>query len=104
VYYSGDVTDAAQGATEFIDVPLASVSARHVAQVHVYAGEGFDEVAESMFGYMTRDLAQRGMPFEPRTVAARSAMRGPSRVALPVVFSRADDGGWSAKWMHLSQG
>lgn len=101
-YYSGDLTEAPHGATEFIDLPLATVSARYVvAQVNVYSGEGFDEVAESMFGFMSRDLAQKGMPFEASTVRARSAMRGPSRVALPVVFVRGDDGGWSARWLHL---
>src|SRR5205085_2589822 len=44
-YYSGDLTDATDGATEFIDVPLATVSARYIVpQVNVFSGEGFDEV------------------------------------------------------------
>jgi hypothetical protein len=101
-YYSGDLTEAPNGATEFIDVPLRSISARYlVPQVNVYSGEGFNEVAESMVGFMTRELAQRGMPFEPSTVRMRSALRGAGRVALPVVFIRADDDTWSAKWLHL---
>ncbi|MBB5953709.1 hypothetical protein FHS29_000279 [Saccharothrix tamanrassetensis] len=101
-YYSGDLTDAADGATEFIDIPLDTVSARYVVpQVDVFSGEGFDTVAESMFGFMTRDRTQRGRPFEAGTVRMRSAMRGSGRVALPVVFRRDDDGSWSAKWLHL---
>ncbi|GLY65067.1 hypothetical protein Atai01_16860 [Amycolatopsis taiwanensis] len=101
-YYSGDITDAANGATEFIDVPLADMRARYVVpQVNIYSGEGFDEVAESMFGFMTRDRVRRGRPFEPRTVRMRSDMRGSGRVALPVVFARGEDGSWSAKWLHL---
>lgn len=101
-YYSGDITEAADGATEFIDVPLAEVSARYVVpQVNIYDGEGFDEVAESMFGFMTRARRQQGMPFEPSTVRMRSAMRGSGRVAVPVVFARGEDGTWSAKWLHL---
>lgn len=101
-YYSGDITDATDGATEFIDIPLGTVSAAHIVpQVNIYSGEGFGEVAESMFGFMTRTLAQRGQPFEPATVRARSEMRGPSRVALPVAFSRAGDGTWTATWLHL---
>ncbi len=102
VYHSGDVTDSRDGATEFIDVPLRAVSARYIVpQVNIYSGEGFDEVAESMFGFMTRELAQRGAPFEPGTVRARSAMRGPGRVALPVLFARDDHGFWSATWLQL---
>lgn len=101
-YYSGDITEAANGATEFIDVPLATVTARYVVpQVNVYDGEGFDQVAESMFGFMTRARAHRGRPFEPRTVRMRSEMRGSGRVAVPVVFGRGNDGSWTAKWLHL---
>lgn len=100
VVHSGDLTDATNGATEFIDVPL-TVSAHYVVpQVHIYAGESFDEVAESMFGYQTRTQDQRGAPFEARTVRARSHLRGRGRVALPMVFAR-DERGWQAVWLHL---
>lgn len=70
-------------------------------QVNIYSGEGFGEVAESMFGWMTRDRAQAGAPFEARTVRTRSDMRGGGRVALPVVFARCHDGSWTATWLHL---
>lgn len=100
--YSGDVTDARDGASEFIDIPRDSVSAAYVVpQVNIYSGEGFDEVAESMFGWMTRDRAQAGAPFEARTVRTRSDMRGGGRVALPIVFARCHDGSWTATWLHL---
>jgi len=104
VYYSGDITSAADGATEFIDVPLGGTSAHYlVPQVNVYSGESFTDVAESMFGFMTQERAQRGQPFEPATVRMRSQMRGAGRVALPVVFICGEDGRWSAKWTHLYQ-
>lgn len=45
---------------------------------------------------MLRDPDQAGAPFEPRTVRTRSAMRGPGRVALPIVFGRETDGRWTA--------
>jgi hypothetical protein len=100
--YSGDLTEAPDGATEFIDLPLDSVEATYIVpQVHVYSGEGFDRVAESMFGWMTRDRAQHGAPFEARTVRTRSDMRGGGRVALPVMFGRDADGVWTATWLHL---
>jgi hypothetical protein len=101
-HHSGDITDAADGATEFIDVPLDTVTARYVVpQVHIHSGEGFPDVAESVFGYMTRDRDQLGRPFEPATVRMRSELRGSGRVAVPVLFRRGDDGTWSAKWLHL---
>ncbi|CAM3896458.1 TerD family protein [Kibdelosporangium persicum] len=102
VVYSGDVTGAAKGATEFIDITLDKVEAAFVVpQVNIYSGEGFDQVEESMFGWMTRERDQRGAPFEARTVRTRSDMRGSGRVALPVMFARDGDGQWSATWMHL---
>jgi hypothetical protein len=100
--HSGDIVEAPNGATEFIDLDLGRVTARYVVpQVHVYSGEGFDDAEEAFFGYMERDPAQAGRPFEPRTVRAKSDLFGTSRVSLPVLFMRADDGTWIAKWMHL---
>ncbi|HTJ33286.1 MAG TPA: hypothetical protein VL738_08645 [Dactylosporangium sp.] len=100
VVHSGDITDATNGATEFIDVPLTVGGRFVVPQVYIYAGESFDEVAESMFGYQTRARDQRGAPFDARTVRARSHLRGQGRVALPMVFARAERG-WQAVWLHL---
>jgi hypothetical protein len=98
--YSGDITDARNGATEFIDVPLATRGRYVVPQVNIYTGESFDEVAESMFGYQTRTRDQLGAPFDARTVRARSHMRGQGRVALPMVFTN-NGAGWQAVWLHL---
>jgi hypothetical protein len=100
VVHSGDITDARKGATEFIDVPLSASGHYVVPQVYIYAGESFDEVAESMFGYQTRERDQRGAPFDARTVRARSQLRGQGRVALPMVFAKGERG-WQAVWLHL---
>ncbi|WP_207946111.1 TerD family protein [Actinomadura sp. 7K534] len=100
--HSGDITDAPEGASEFIDLSLRRLGRRFVVpQVNIYSGEGFEEVEESFFGFMLRDGAQKGRPFEARTVRMKSELRGPGRVALPMVFMRGDDGRWRAKWMHL---
>ncbi|MET8576796.1 hypothetical protein [Streptomyces sp. NPDC005012] len=100
--HSGDVTEAPHGASEFIDLRLDAVQGAFlVPMVHVYSGEGFEEVAESFFGFMLRDAEQAGRPFEPRTVRMKSELRGPGRVALPLVFVRGEDGVWHARWTHL---
>ncbi|TDD34612.1 hypothetical protein E1286_40640 [Nonomuraea terrae] len=100
--YSGDLTDAAGGASELINIRLAQATRRIIIpQVNIYAGEAFDEAAEAFFGYMTRDAGQEGLPFEPRTVRMKSDLRGAGRVALPLAFLRGDDGAWRVKWLHL---
>ncbi|MEU0338441.1 hypothetical protein ABZ092_05480 [Streptomyces bobili] len=100
--HSGDVTAAPDGASEFINLSLDRVRGTFIVpQVNIFAGESFEEVEESFFGFMLRDGEQKGRPFEPRTVRMKSELRGAGRVALPLVFRREDDGRWRAKWLHL---
>ncbi|MER6579123.1 hypothetical protein [Nonomuraea sp. NPDC001023] len=100
--YSGDLTQAPDGASEFINIRLAQATKPIIIpQVNIFAGEAFDEAAEAFFGYMTRAADQQGLPFEPRTVRMKSDLRGVGRVALPLAFLRGDDGGWRVKWLHL---
>ncbi|MER5710226.1 hypothetical protein [Streptomyces sp. NPDC002122] len=100
--HSGDITEAPDGASEFIDLRLGAVRGTFIVpQVLVYSGEGFDQVAEGFFGFMLRESEQRGRPFEPRTVRMKSDLHGPGRVALPLAFRRDDEGRWHAHWLHL---
>lgn len=100
--HSGDITSAPDGASEFINLELSRVRDPFIVpQVNIYSGEGFDEVAESFFGYMLRGREQAGRPYEPATVRMKSDLRGSGRVALPLVFMRGEDGRWYAKWLHL---
>ncbi|MFE1752379.1 TerD family protein [Streptomyces anandii] len=100
--HSGDITEAPDGASEFINLSLDRVRSTFIVpQVNIYAGEGFEEVEESFFGFMLRDGEQKGRPFEPRTVRMKSELRGTGRVALPLVFQRGDGGRWRAKWLHV---
>jgi hypothetical protein len=102
VTYSGDVTDAPDGASEFISCDLRRMSVPIVIpQVNIYSGEAFDEAAEAFFGYMLRGSAQRGAPFEAASVRMKSDLRGSGRVALPLAFLRGEDGRWRAKWLHF---
>ncbi|MGW8883908.1 hypothetical protein [Streptomyces sp. NPDC055749] len=100
--HSGDITEAPDGASEFINLSLDRVRSTFIVpQVNIYAGESFEEVEESFFGFMLRDGELKGRPFEPRTVRMKSELRGVGRVALPLVFRHGDDGRWRAKWLHL---
>ncbi len=100
--HSGDIVNAPDGASEFIDIDLAKIKAHIViTRINVYSREGFDEVEESFFGFMLRRPEQQGRPFEPHTVRMKSDLRGGGRVALPLVFLRGDDHQWRALWLHL---
>ncbi|MGH4028858.1 hypothetical protein ACQB60_07995 [Actinomycetota bacterium Odt1-20B] len=100
--HSGDLTEAPDGASEFINLRLGAVRGTFIVpQVNIFSGEGFEETEESFFGFMLRGADQQGRPFEPRTVRMKSELRGPGRVALPLVFLRGRDGRWRAKWLHL---
>jgi len=102
VTYSGDITSAPDGATEFISCDLRRMSMPVIIpQVNIYDGEAFDEAAEAFFGYMLRGSAQQGAPFEAATVRMKSDLRGAGRVALPLAFIRGEDGRWRAKWLHF---
>jgi hypothetical protein len=100
--YSGDITEAADGASEFIDVSLPNTPRKIIIpQVSIYSGEAFDRAEEAFFGFMVRSEWQEGAPFEARTVRMKSDLRGSGRVALPLAFLRGNDGKWRAKWLHL---
>jgi stress response protein SCP2 len=100
--YSGDLTEAAAGASEFIDINLAKIDCNYIIpQVNVYSGESFQEAEESFFGFMERTPKQMGQPFEAATVRIKSDVRGKGKVALPIVFIKDEAGNWSAKWLHL---
>jgi hypothetical protein len=102
VTYSGDVTSAPEGATEFISCDLRRMSLPVIIpQVNIYAGENFDIAAEAFFGFMLRGAAQKGAPFEAATVRMKSDLRGSGRVAMPLAFVRGEDGNWRAKWLHF---
>jgi len=101
--YSGDITEAPDGATEFIDLYLDKVPENiHfiIPQLYIYDGESFDVAEEVFMGYMSRDLDQMGKPFEPTTVRTKSDLTSDSKVACPFVLCRCADG-WEIKWAHL---
>ncbi|MER7172353.1 hypothetical protein [Streptomyces mesophilus] len=100
--HSGDVVEAPDGASEFIELRLGAVRGTFIVpQVLLFSGESFLDVEESFFGFMMREGEQQGRPFEPRTVRMKSDLRGPGRVALPLAFRRGEDGQWRAHWLHL---
>lgn len=102
IVHSGDITEAQKGASEFIDIPVDKLPKNVkyiVPQVNKYHGEDFDQVEESFFGYMNRTEAEKGKPFEARTVQTKAELRGKNKVALPLVFI-VNDGTVTVKWVN----
>lgn len=74
--HSGDITDAPDGASEFIELRLDAVRATCIVpQVNLFSGEGFEEVEESFFGLCrppSLDVAvPNARPRRPRAPARR---------------------------------
>lgn len=99
--HSGDIRNAPEGASEFIDVNLSKIKGSYIIpSINFYAGETYDQCEEAFFGYMERTEEQKGKPFEPFTVKMKSDIQGKGKVYLPLCFKRTKDG-WDVKWLHM---
>lgn len=102
--HSGDIIDAPNGATEFIDISLKSLDPRVtyiLPTINAYTGEAFAQCREAFMGYMLREAVNKGAPFEAKSVQTKFALRGDKNgVGVPMVFMRTDEG-WKAKWLDL---
>ncbi len=94
--HSGDITNARNGASEFIDVDIASIlnydaSYRYVAMnVYVYSGPTFAEHEECFAGWMTRNSVNSNEIFEPKTVQQKVDLRSQTKNVIPVMFDLVD--------------
>ena len=88
--HSGDITNAPNGAAEFIDVDMRSAlkaGARYVVmQVYVYSGPTFAEHEKCYAGWMTRDEPNSNEVYNAKTVEQKIDVTAESRTAIPVVF------------------
>lgn len=104
ITHSGDITDATNGATEFIDMRLNKVPSDIVyllPTINAFAGEAFSQCKEAFMGFMTRKDSNKGAPFEAKSVQSKFALRGDKNgVGVPMVFIKTDEG-WQAKWLDL---
>ncbi len=102
-YHSGDITNAPNGAAEFIDVNIDAalkMGARYVVMnVYVYAGPNFSDHKTVYAGWMTREHVQSNEIFDPKTVEQRVSVTTQSRNAIPVVFDLQTR---EAIWMDIA--
>jgi len=88
-YHSGDITNAPNGATEFIDIDVdtAALKARYVAlNVLSYSREPFNEIDECFVGWMGREKPNSNEIYEPKTVKNCLHLLNPTQYVCPVFF------------------
>lgn len=101
--HSGDITNAPNGAAEYIDIDIdyaLSKGYRYVAMdVRVYSGPTFADHEECFAGWMMRSKPSSGEIFEPKTVENKIDLTSDSMHSIPVMFDLKTG---EAIWMDLS--
>jgi len=82
IYHSGDIQEAPQGATEYMDISLSQRYRYIVPLVLTYHGESFTQLAECNVGWMMRTNAD-SRQFDPATLQERFLVSGDGKNWLP---------------------
>jgi hypothetical protein len=102
-YHSGDIVDAPQGAAEFIDLDVARLRERGVRFVvmilNSYTLQPYCDLPECFAGWMAREDANSGEPFEPRTVMDRVDLASNTLICLPLALDLQDQ---RMRWMDVA--
>lgn len=103
IFHSGDIVDAPNGASEFIDLDIEKAlnnGTRYVAMnVYVFNGPSFVEHETCFVGWMTRSRPNSNEIYEPSTVENKIDMTSESKISVPVVFDLKER---KAIWVDLS--
>jgi len=90
VYQSGDITNAPNGASEFIDISIGgalSAGVRYVAMnVLVYSGPAFKDHKACYAGWMYRSKPKSNEIYDPATVQTKIDLTMDSTHSVPVLF------------------
>jgi hypothetical protein len=102
-HHSGDITDAPNGAAEFIDISKQKLRAKNVRyvlmSVNSYTQQAYCDLPQCFAGWMARAEPNSGEIFDARTVHDKIDLAGKSRIALPVLFDLEQN---TAIWLDLS--
>lgn len=88
--HSGDIVDAPDGASEFIDISIDKVLKHHgryvVMSLLSYTDQPFCDLPECFAGWMAREQPQSGEVFEPKTVQDKLDIACNTKVSIPAIF------------------
>ncbi|WP_445181056.1 TerD family protein [Pseudomonas sp. McL0111] len=89
-YHSGDIVDAPDGASEFIDLDLDVLVKKGiryvVTSINSYTEQPYCDLPECFAGWMARADAASGEVFEPRSVFDRIDIASDTSICLPFVM------------------
>ncbi|WP_309723033.1 TerD family protein [Armatimonas sp.] len=93
--HSGDIVDAPEGASEFIDVDLSQLREAGIRFVvmtlHSYTNQPYIDLPECFAGWMARSHAGSGEVFEPKTVQDRLDITANTRIAVPLAIDVVEE-------------
>lgn len=88
--HSGDITDAPDGASEFIDVSIKKALSNGIRYIYMsilsYSRQSFAEIPELFAGFMIRTAPGSGEIYEPRTVENKVDITVDSTNAVPFII------------------
>jgi len=92
--HSGDIVDAPEGASEFIDIALEKVAERGaryvVMSLNSYSKQPFIQLPECFAGWMARTEAGSGEVYEPKTVQDKLDVTADTTISIPLVIDIKD--------------
>lgn len=88
--HSGDIVDAPNGASEFIDLNIEKCVARGiryaVLDIRNFTGVKYSEMSECFSGFMMRKGMMTGEVFEPKTLSNKFDLNSDSISSMPVII------------------
>ena len=113
-YHSGDIVDAPEGASEFVDLDLDILIEKGiryvVTSINSFTQQPYCDLPECFAGWMARPDTASGEIFEPRSVFDRIDIASDTRICLPFVMDLqerrmiwADLGLTSSPWWNNIQ-
>ncbi len=101
--HSGDIVDAPEGASEFIDISIDRVLKHHgryvVMSLLSYTAQPFCDLPECFAGWMAREQPESGEVFEAKTVQDKLDVSGNTRVSIPAIFDLVER---QAIWVDIA--
>jgi hypothetical protein len=101
--HSGDITDAPNGASEFIDISMRSVidsGARYIAMtLNSFTNQPYCDLPDCFAGWMGRQKPNSGEIYEPKTVKNKIDLTANAKIAIPLLIDCLER---KVIWMDLS--
>lgn len=92
--HSGDIVDAPDGASEFIDINLSSAINRGtryiVMSLNSFSQQPFCDLPECFAGWMARETPSSGEIYEPKTVVDRVDLTADTKIVIPLIIDIVD--------------